>query len=83
MSADYEDEDQVFEILGSDEKRWSELEGLFKAHGYNFRPRFRVGWTPSWHTTGKDPRVSEDGELLRVHLLFRFHPCPVLTRTAS
>jgi hypothetical protein len=61
-----EEELQVYEVRGIDEDRWSELEDLFKAHGYNFRPRLRKGWTPSWHTTGKSPRHSEDGEILRV-----------------
>jgi len=58
---------RVFETLAPDEEKWSELEEFFKAHGYNFRPRLRKGWIPSWHTTGNDPTESEDGEILRVH----------------
>lgn len=71
-----DDEYSVFANLAPDEAEWSELEELFKAHGYNFRPRLRKGWTPSWLTTGKSPLQSEDGEMLRVHrLLYRltFH----------
>lgn len=49
-----------------DEDRWSALEDYFKEHGYNFRPRLRKGWTPSWHTTGKSELDSEDGEVLPV-----------------
>ena len=56
----------VFETRAIDEAQWSTREDLFKAHGYNFRPRLRKGWTPSWHTTGKSPLHSEDGEILRV-----------------
>lgn len=57
---------RVFETRAPDEEEWSTLEELFNAHGYNFRPRLRKGWTPSWHTTGKSPLHSEDGEILRV-----------------
>jgi len=60
---------RVFETLAPDEGKWSEREELFKAHGYHFRPRLRKGWTPSWHTTGKSPMESEDGEILRTHLV--------------
>lgn len=49
------------------EEDWSKREDLFKAHGYNFRPRLRKGWTPSWLTTGKNPLHSEDIEVLAVH----------------
>ena len=78
-----ESEIRSFETRTFDELMWSELEGFFKGHGYNFRPRFRREWTPSWHTTGISPVKSEDGEMLKVHLLLRFHPCSLLNRTAS
>lgn len=65
-----DDEYAVFATLAPDEEDWSDREELFKAHGYNFRPRLRKGWTPSWLTTGKSPLRSEDGEMLRVHRLF-------------
>jgi len=64
-----DDEHSVFANLAPDEAEWSEREELFKAHGYNFRPRLRKGWTPSWFTTGKSPLHSEDGEMLRTHLV--------------
>jgi len=64
-----DDEYRTFATLASDEARWSEREELFKLHGYNFRPRLRKGWTPSWLTTGKSPLHSEDGEMLRTHLV--------------
>ena len=57
---------RVFETLAPDEEEWSKREELFNAHGYNFRPRLRKGWTPSWHTTGESPLYSEDGEVLNV-----------------
>jgi len=57
---------RVFETLAPDEEEWSKREELFNAHGYNFRPRLRKGWTPSWHTTGENPLYSEDGEILKV-----------------
>ena len=56
----------AFETREIDEDRWSLLEDLFKARGYSFRPRLRKGWAPSWHTSGKSPLHSEDGEVLRV-----------------
>jgi hypothetical protein len=61
-----DDEYWAFSTRPSDEERWSSCEELFKAHGYNLRPRLRKGWTPSWLTTGKSPLDSEDGEVLRV-----------------
>jgi len=57
---------RAFETLAQDERQWSSREELFNAHGYNFRPRLRKGWTPSWHTTDKIPLRAEDGEVLRV-----------------
>lgn len=60
---------KIFETREYEEENWSQLEDLFNAHGYNFRPRLRKGWTPSWHTTGKSPLHSEDGEILRTHLV--------------
>lgn len=64
-----QDELWAFETRPIDEERWSTREDLFKARGYNFRPRLRKGWTPSWRTTGKSPLHSEDGEILRSHLV--------------
>jgi len=60
---------ESFENRADDELQWSTLEGFFKTRGYNFRPRLREGWTPSWHTTGKSPLHSEDGEVLPTHLV--------------
>ena len=57
----------AFETRPLDEEGWSALEDLFKSRGYNFRPRLRKGWTPSWRTTGGSPLDAEDGEILRVH----------------
>jgi len=64
-----DDEYSVFANLAPDEAAWSEREELFKAHGYNFRPRLRKGWTPSWLTTGKSPLVdayTDDGKLVLI-----------------
>jgi len=64
-----DDEYSFFVNLAPDEAEWSDREELFKAHGYNFRPRLRKGWTPSWLITGKSPLHSEDGQLSMVHRL--------------
>ena len=55
-----------FETRSEDEEWWSAREHIFNARGYNFRSRLRKGWTPSWHTTGKSPLLSEDGYGLTV-----------------
>ncbi|KAF9649332.1 kinase-like protein, partial [Thelephora ganbajun] len=60
---------RVFETRPPGEEYWSAREELFNAHGYKFRPRLRKEWTPSWHTTGKSPLHSEDGEILKTHLV--------------
>lgn len=63
-----ENELWAFETRPINEELWSAREDLLKSRGYNFRPRLRQGWTPSWHTTGKSPLHSEDGEILRNQL---------------
>ena len=57
---------RVFEVRAPDEEHWSTREELFNAYGYNFRPRLRREWVPSWHTTGISPLHSEDGEISKV-----------------
>jgi len=64
-----EGDDWAFATRALDEEEWSTREDLFKAHGYNFRPRLRQGWIPSWRTTGESPLRCEDGETLRTHLV--------------
>ncbi|KAF9782709.1 kinase-like domain-containing protein [Thelephora terrestris] len=43
---------RAFENRTPDEKHWATREELFNAHGYNFRPRLRKDWVPSWRNTG-------------------------------
>ncbi|KAI0028848.1 kinase-like domain-containing protein [Vararia minispora EC-137] len=43
------------------EVRWRDRQPYLESKGYMLRPRYRPGWTPSWYTTGKQPRRSEDG----------------------
>jgi len=57
---------RVFESRTLVEEEWSNREELFKVHGYNFRPRLRKGWTPSWLDTDKSAFESEDSHMLRV-----------------
>jgi hypothetical protein len=48
------------------EEKWRDRHGMFKAEGYEFRPRLRPGWKPSWLESGAHPFDCEDGELLPV-----------------
>jgi len=56
----------VVGTLSDDEKKWRDRHGMLKHEGYELRPRLRPGWTPSWHESGADPMMCEDGEVLPV-----------------
>ena len=43
---------------------------LFNRHGYVLRPRYRPGWVPSWHGTGKEEIYCEDSYPQLVFLAF-------------
>jgi hypothetical protein len=68
---------KIFEIRPPDEEQWASREELFNAHGYNFRPRLRRDWVPSWRGTGESPLHREDGQVSRVFrpLYHPHHPC--------
>ena len=66
----------VLESRPPDEEHWVSREELFNAHGYNFRPRLRKDWVPSWRTTGENPLDCEDGEISRVPQIFRSSGSP-------
>ena len=59
---------RTFENRAHDEEEWSKREKFFNSRGYQFRPRLRQGWTPSWYATGESPLDAEDGEVLKVPL---------------
>lgn len=42
------------------EKWWRDRGEFLEAHGYRLRPRFRVGWKPSWLENGLKPTYCED-----------------------
>lgn len=42
------------------EKRWSEDYEYLLSHGYQLRPRFHPGWTPTWRGTNLSPLACED-----------------------
>ena len=61
--------EEIAVVLGTltpDEERWRDRHEMFKAEGYEFRPRLRPGWKPSWLESGADPLDCEDGEMLPV-----------------
>ena len=42
------------------EGRWAEDYDYLLSHGYQLRPRFHPGWTPSWRGTDLVPVACED-----------------------
>lgn len=54
------------------EQRWRDKGLLLESRGYRLRPRYRIGWTPSW--TGKDINIErcEDSHILPVSLFCHF-----------
>lgn len=38
----------IYERLDTVERYWVSKALLFETHGYELRPRYRPGWTPSW-----------------------------------
>ncbi|EIM85012.1 uncharacterized protein STEHIDRAFT_60358 [Stereum hirsutum FP-91666 SS1] len=53
---------QYAAILGPEERRWAHIQPWLQSKGYMLRPRFRVGWTPSWldGTTVTTRKLGED-----------------------
>ena len=56
----------VVGTLSPEEEKWRDRHGMFKLEGYDFRPRLRPDWKPSWLESGDDPLECEDGEFLPV-----------------
>lgn len=46
--------------LAEYEKPWRDRYEFLRSHGYVLRPRYRPGWTPSWHKSGHFPQSCED-----------------------
>ncbi|KAL5632843.1 hypothetical protein ACGC1H_005704 [Rhizoctonia solani] len=58
------------EELSEVEKRWVSFQPYLLSKGYQLRPRYRPGWTPSWKSTSLDPISCEDsGNTLPVRTL--------------
>ncbi|KAF8165766.1 kinase-like domain-containing protein [Crassisporium funariophilum] len=53
--------------LGPIEKFWVDRHQFFLDRGYQFRSRYRPGWTPSWQTSNRDKASCED-DLTRFHV---------------
>ncbi|KAL5492954.1 hypothetical protein ACEPAI_4402 [Sanghuangporus weigelae] len=47
--------------LNSGERWWRDRYSFLMKYGYQLRPRFRPGWTPTWVRKKKDPLLCEDG----------------------
>jgi len=43
---------------------WCQHQPWLESCGYMLRPRYRLGWVPSWYGTDKNPRHCEDGHAL-------------------
>ncbi|KAL1743433.1 hypothetical protein HDZ31DRAFT_40943 [Schizophyllum fasciatum] len=48
--------------LGEDEKWWAARQPWLLSRGYELRPRYRPGWTPSWLGTPQHRMYAEDAE---------------------
>ncbi|KAH7332910.1 kinase-like domain-containing protein [Rhizoctonia solani] len=58
------------EELSEVEKHWVSFQPYLLSKGYQLRPRYRPGWTPSWKGTSLDPISCEDsGNALPVRTL--------------
>ncbi|CAE6518132.1 unnamed protein product [Rhizoctonia solani] len=58
------------EELSEVEKHWVSFQPYLLSKGYQLRPRYRSGWTPSWKGTSLDPISCEDsGNALPVRTL--------------
>ncbi|KAL5536313.1 hypothetical protein ACEPAF_134 [Sanghuangporus sanghuang] len=47
--------------LNSGERWWRDRYSFLMKYGYQLRPRFRPGWTPTWVRKKRDPLLCEDG----------------------
>ncbi|KAL5536291.1 hypothetical protein ACEPAF_112 [Sanghuangporus sanghuang] len=47
--------------LNTGEKWWRDRYSFLMKYGYQLRPRFRPGWTPTWVRKKRDPLLCEDG----------------------
>ena len=54
--------------LGGHEEWWVERQQALEQAGYMLRPRYRLGWKPSWVGTNKSYLEFEDGQPLIVSM---------------
>jgi hypothetical protein len=59
--------------LGEHEEWWVERQQALEQAGYMLRPRYRLGWKPSWVGTNKFYLDFEDGQPLIVSMNRFFH----------
>ena len=62
-------------LLSERETFWRDRYDWLKEHGYELRPRFRPGWTPSWQGTKRTIISCEDGMRLMVCSWLLAHFC--------
>ncbi|TDL21677.1 hypothetical protein BD410DRAFT_724031 [Rickenella mellea] len=55
--------------LNTAELWWRDRGDVLKQHGYMLRPRYRVGWKPSWLDTGDNVMDAEDGVNISVRTM--------------
>ena len=58
------------EELDPREVWWRDRYEQLSNHGYLLRPRYSPRWVPSWKTSNRDWRDSEDGKRLEVRNFF-------------
>lgn len=64
------DEYESLQKLNGSERRWAAYQPWLKTLGYNLRPRYQPGWSPSWLTSGISALYSEDALLPNVSLMW-------------
>lgn len=53
---------ESFSVIWEVEKWWVGHQPWLESRGYMLRPRYRPGWTPSWHSSKGDPTVKWNAE---------------------
>lgn len=66
---------QFCATLTRSEQRWKDKGPLLESRGYRLRPRYRVGWTPSWIGKNVNLNRCEDSHQPPVSPLHRFLGC--------
>ncbi|KZS89795.1 hypothetical protein SISNIDRAFT_416488 [Sistotremastrum niveocremeum HHB9708] len=63
----WKDNSKLLEKLDGNEQRWADYQPWLKSLGYDLRPRYQPGWSPSWLTSGLAALSSEDALLPNIH----------------